>query len=440
MGDNNGMTSTFVPTCAPEYPLQVGPTRRYLVDQRGDPFLMVGDAAWSIFVGLTKDEVLRYLDHRRQLGFNTLLTNLLEYRWSPDPPRNRFGDEPFAEPGNFSTLNPAYFDHARWVMDRAAERGFLVLLTPCYLGYAHAGWPGSESQNQGWAGEVAKNGFAGCREYGRYVGGRFGDLDNIMWVVGGDRDPGDLALEMGQMAEGIRAADARHPFTAHCAPESVPADVYKGESWLNVNNTYTYNIVHAQLYADYIRIPAMPFFLMESSYENEHSSSEVQLRRQAYWSILRGGFGHVFGCLPIWPFEAGWEDALDLPGSLGMSHFARAFQGRRWWELVPESAIEVPWDPRDQGRRTLLAGIGESRGLDFCAAASTPDGALIMAYMPTPRRLTLDLAHIPATRARVSWFDPIRGGWADGGDVEVARGVELDPPGDQDWLLAITGI
>ena len=67
----------------------------------------------------------------------------------------------------------------------------------------------------------------------------------------------------------------------------MPADVYDGERWLQVNNTYTYGIVHAKVYADDIRVPAMPSFLMESTYENEHSASDVQLRRQAYWSVLR---------------------------------------------------------------------------------------------------------------------------------------------------------
>jgi hypothetical protein len=426
-----------VSAASPAYPLSVGPTRRYLVDQRDDPFLMVGEAAWSIFVSLTKDEAVRYLDDRHRRGFNTLLVNLLEYCFSPDPPRNRFGDEPFTTPGDFRTPNQAYFDHARWVTERAAERGFLVLMTAAYPGYAHAGWPGSRFLYEGCASEILRNGHDGCRAYGRFVGERFGDLDNVLWVMGGDRDPGDLRLEIDQMAEGIREADPRHLLTAHCAPESVPADLYRGSSWLTVNNTYSYGIVHAKLYADYVHLPTMPFFLMESTYENEHTASEVQLRRQAYWSVLRGGFGHVFGCTPIWPFETGWEAALDLPGSRGMSHFAEAFRGRRWWDLVPEPGVGVSYGASWQGQRILIEGLGESRGLDFCTAARTPAGDLAMAYLPTPRRLTLDLSLVAGQRARLAWFDPIRGGWTDGGERSAAAGVEVDPPGAQDWLLAI---
>jgi hypothetical protein len=422
---------------APAYPLVVEPTGRLLVDQGNHPFLVVGDASWSIFVSLTKEEAVRYLDDRQQRGFNTLLINLLEYTFSPDPPRNRYGDEPFTTPGDFRTPNPAYFDHARWVLERAAERGFLALLTVCYLGAHHTGWPGSAFYNEGWAGEVMKNGHDGCRAYGRFLGQRFGDLDNLLWVMGGDRNPGDLLLEVDQMAEGIREADPRHLFTAHCKPESPPVEVYRGSSWLTVNNTYSYGIVHARLYDDYRRVPTMPFYLQESTYENEHGASDVQLRRQAYWSVLRGGIGHVFGCHPLWLFGEGWEEALDLPGSRGMSHFAEAFRGRPWWDLVPEPAEGVAWDPRWQGTRLIVRGLGESRGVDFCSAARTPDGELAMAYMSTPRRLTLNLTLVSGPRARLSWFDPIRGGWSDGGEWPTAAGIEVDPLGDQDWLLAI---
>lgn len=419
------------------YPLTTSPDRRHLVDQDGTPFLLVGDAAWSILVSLDRAEAVRYLDDRAARGFNALMVNLLEYRFAPDPPRNRAGDGPFTTPGDFSTPNPAYFDHARWVLERAAERNLLVLLYPCYLGYRNAGWPGPAAWNEGWFGEIIQNGFDRCRAYGRFVGERFGDLDNLLWVMGGDDDPGTARVAIGQMAAGIKEVDARHLMTAHCRPDSIPADEYRGEAWLDINNTYTYGIVHVRLFQDYIRVPTMPTFLMESAYENEHTASEVQLRRQAYWSVLRGGFGHVFGCTPVWYFGEGWEAALDGPGSRGMSRFAQAFDGRPWWQLQPEAAPGVGWDPRWQGERLLLDGHGESRGLDFCSVARTADRTLAMAYMPTPRRLLLDGSVMAGRRLRLSWFDPIGGGWREGGEHGAGDRFEVLPPGGQDWLLAV---
>ena len=51
----------------------------------------------------------------------------------------------------------------------------------------------------------------------------------------------------------------------------------------------------------------MPFVLMESSYEGEHNSSPVQIRRQAYWAILCGAAGQFLGNKPIWGFDPGLD-------------------------------------------------------------------------------------------------------------------------------------
>ena len=60
--------------------LSQSPNKRYLVDQTGAPFLMQGDAAWSLIVGLSDAEEEQYLKDRRQKGFNTVLVELIEQR------------------------------------------------------------------------------------------------------------------------------------------------------------------------------------------------------------------------------------------------------------------------------------------------------------------------------------------------------------------------
>ena len=55
------------------FPLSVGTDLRHLVDQNSVPFLVNGDAAWSLIIGLQKPDVSVYLADRRAKGFNTLL-------------------------------------------------------------------------------------------------------------------------------------------------------------------------------------------------------------------------------------------------------------------------------------------------------------------------------------------------------------------------------
>src|SRR6202007_2769520 len=121
------------------------------------------------------------------------------------------------------------------------------------------------------------------------------DYDNILWSVGCDRNPGPEVLQrMDMISLGIKDYDNRHLMTAQTFPEYSSRDIYSGGGWLDVNATYSYGVVHGRLTLDYNREPRMPVFLIESTYEGEHNSTPAQIHRQAYWSVLCGGFGHVF--------------------------------------------------------------------------------------------------------------------------------------------------
>jgi len=279
----------------PAYPLKVSANGRYLVDQRGVPFLVQGDAPWSLIVGLTREEATQYLEARRAKGFNTLLVNLIEHKFKG--PGNRYGEGPFTRPGDFLAPNEKYFAHADWVIRKAGEMGMQILLAPMYLGY--------KGSDEGWIEEALANGPGRCREYGRYLGRRYRDFPNILWVMGGDRDPEESRAEVEALAEGIREYDSQHLFTAHCAPEHSAVEEYPRESWLGLNTTYTYQLVHPKLLQDYNRKPVRPFILIESTYEGEHNSTPLQVRRQACWTLLSGATGQVMGNRPIWLFDPG---------------------------------------------------------------------------------------------------------------------------------------
>src|SRR5215472_2135518 len=212
------------------YPVRIGPNHRHLVDQSGNPFLVQGDAPWSLISGLTREEAEGYLETRRRQGFNSIIVNLIEHKFRG--PVNRYGEGPFSAPGDFSTPNDRYFDHADWVIRKAAEKGIQVFLAPIYLGYI--------GTDEGWIEEAIANGPEKCRAWGRYVGKRYRDFDNLVWIIGGDRNPESAREDVDAVALGIKEFDTRHLFTAHCHPENSALDQYKNDGWLNVNDTYTY--------------------------------------------------------------------------------------------------------------------------------------------------------------------------------------------------------
>jgi Protein of unknown function (DUF4038)/Putative collagen-binding domain of a collagenase len=401
------------------------PDRRRILDADGRAVLLQGDAAWSLIANTTLDEARFYIEDRRRKGFNTLIVSLIEYCFAQDPPRNLAGDEPFTTPGDFRTPNEAYMAHAERVLEIAADNGMLIILCPAYLGYPGL-FPGYETRPQGWYEEVLANGPEGCRAWGEYLGERFGHLQNIIWCIGGDRNPGETAAALDALARGIRATGVKNLFTAHVLPEHSPLDVFPETDWLDLNPTYTYDIVHRMLQKDWKRDPVWPLFLIESTYENEHNASKLQIRRQAYWSVLCGGNGHCMGNMPIWPFADGWEAALDQPGSVVMARWGAFFRALPWSNLVPDFSQEI-----------VTAGLGEARGLDRVTAAATADRRLAVAYLPEPRGVTVQAGELAGPNLRVDWFEPATGRRVAGG-VLVADGcVTLMPPFAEDAVLTL---
>ena len=141
------------------------------------------------------------------------------------------------------------------------------------------------------------------RDYGRYLGQRYKDFKNIVWLEGGDYNPPNKEL-VDAIAEGILDFDSNHLHTAHCTVETSALEYYPDALWLNINNTYSYTQLLAKSRTDYARTPAVPFFLVESKYEG-YDLSNQDIRRQAYWSIFSGSCGQFFGAYPVWGFLPG---------------------------------------------------------------------------------------------------------------------------------------
>ena len=313
-----GITAlSTVRTEAATFPLRASPNQHHLVDQAGAPFLMHADTAWSLIVALTTNEVEVYLETRRAQGFNSIIVTLIEHAYVgidnlAGPPYNRAGQAPFLVAGDFAQTNEAYFAQADWVLRQAASKGMFVLLAPCYMGY-----PGNGS---GWYFEARANGVDKCREYGRFVGRRYRDFPNLAWIMWGDRNADDSTPMVEAIVAGLRETDPNHLFTAHFQRTVSSRDNPITAPWLTLNAAYPTDIVQPMCLREYYRTPALPVFVIEARYENEHGISTAGLRRQAYTALLSGASGHAFGNKPVWWFDRGWQAALSSPGAASMGY------------------------------------------------------------------------------------------------------------------------
>src|SRR6185295_16982948 len=193
---------------------------------------------WSLIAAPTLADANVYLDDRAARGFNTVLANLVEHLFAPSPPNDANGDAPFTgtvsgQP-DFSTPNEPYWAHVDAVLAAAGARGIQVLAFPAYLGF--------NGGSEGWYTALQANGASRLTSYGTFLGNRYKNVPNLIWVAGGDYSPPDKTLTRA-IHTAIRAADPNHLHSAHCSPEASATSIWGGESWLDINTVYSYNPV-----------------------------------------------------------------------------------------------------------------------------------------------------------------------------------------------------
>ena len=421
------------PTHAPVYPLRIGPGARYLVDRDGRPFLIVGDSPQSLIVNLSVKQADRFFANRQAAGFNSMWINLLcdQYTAGRADGTTYDGIAPFTKAGDLSTPNPAYFARADEMVRLAARHHLVVFLDPIETG--------------GWLTVLRDNGTAKAYAYGRYVGERYKQFTNIVWLNGNDfqtwSDPRDDALALA-VANGIKSVDPGALQTVELNYDtSMSLDDARWRGVLDLNAVYTYSATYAEVLKAYERGDHLPAFLLGASYEGEHDyTGPSTLRHQEYWSMLSGATGQFYGNKYTWQFLPGWPDHLNTIGSRQVTFLENLFSHRAWYDLVP-----------DTRHRLVLSGYGsysagaDVNGNDYVAAARTPDGRLAIAYLPTPHPVVVDLARMAGHRVRAQWYDPASGTYRDiAGSPVPARGRRTFAPpgknhgGDGDWVLVLS--
>ena len=399
---------------------------RYLTLPDGSPFFWLGDAAWSLIAQLDREDVDFYLDDRKNKGFTVVLVNLIEHKFCTNAPSDFYGDLPFnGKP--FGSPNEKYLEQADYIISAAAKRKIVVLLAPVYLGY--------DCKDEGWCKEVREASDLDLYTYGKYVGERFKKFANVVWIIGGDTDPTGVKGKILEIIRGIRENDAVHMFSAHNQPGSMAITPWQGESWLTINNVYSYDSVLYTHFKTAFRMkPAMPFYLCESAYENEHESTPRQLRSQAYQAILSGAMGHIFGNCPIWHFGAmenwcnktDWKTELNNSGSVSMYYFQKLFRSRAWYSLIP-----------DFDHRVIVSGFGEWGCRNYITSALTGDGNTLIAYVPSGTTFTVDLGKISGNKAICRWYNPSDGKVTESGKFRTTGLQQFSAPSDDDWVFVV---
>ena len=418
--------------------LAISENRRFLVFEDGTPFFYLGDTGWELFHRLNKEEAERYLENRREKGFTVIQAVALAELDGLNSP-NSEGNKPLTDNDPLKP-NEAYWLHVDWVIKKAAEKGIFIGLLPTW---------GDKVDKRWGVGPVIftqENAY----KYGQWIGNRYKDFPNIIWVNGGDRDGGgDNTPIWNALGEGIKSVDKNHLMTFHPWGERSSSEWFHNTSWLDFNMCQTghgqrsYAIFKRLVVRDYNLTPVKPCFDGEPRYEDHPVGwnpdvlgwfNDADVRQALYWNLFSGGFGHTYGCHPIWQMKTpereavglarnSWYDVLDLPGVWDLVHARRLIESRPFLSRVPDQSLIAP------------AYFPET---DYVVATRGDGYAFV--YFPTGWSAEIILDKIGAKSVTAYWFDPRNG---ESKPIETFPGTgtrKFTPPSNgrgNDWILVL---
>jgi len=372
-------------------PIRISENGRYFVDGNGAPFFWLGDTAWPLFAQYSRQEAQTHLDNRSAKGF-TVVQGVLAWGGgtgyeSRAPGPNYAGEAPWIG-GDPARPNEAYFQHVDHLVAFAEERGLVLAMLPTW-GY--------------YVGDAETIHLGNARAYGRWLGARYRNAPNIVWVNGGDRIPTRHEDVYRELARGLREGDGgAHLITYHPCGWRSSSQFFHTEEWLDFNMIETWTEwwkVHPAVMSDCLRTPVKPVVLAEGAYEDgpEYPLGPITpltARRQAWWTFLAGGF-HTYGQNQMWRMEPGWIEALDTPGARHMSVLKQIVTSLEWWKWVPDQSVFAD---------------GPGSGPHLNAAARSEDGNWLLIYLADKGDVTIHIDKITASAAcRAIWYDPQTG-------------------------------
>jgi hypothetical protein len=366
--------------------LQVSENGHYLQHEDGTAFPWIGDTGWALFWKLDQEEVKNYLDTRLNQGFNVIQAVIFWYPHKTGFPDsihnapNAYGHRPFvggefpetSKPliveGNHPEYPNDYWDHVDFIIDEIEKRGLYLAALPC--------WASAFIQARKKNSHVEFN-VNEAKAYGKFLGKRYGNKPNIIWVLGGDVDPvnhgvGDQRQVYRAMAEGIAHGVTGNESLKWDKPNNDWDKVlmtfhavqtpwnngdkggssskwFHNDAWLDINMLETWawpESIYRLVKQDYdLKNPVKPTIMGEGAYEYGKYLAKYDcgwvtprlVRQQGYHTFFAGATGHTYGAYPVWPmlkYECGmhWTQALLLPGASQIGTIMKDFITKyEWW-------------------------------------------------------------------------------------------------------------
>ena len=430
--------------------LKISANKRFFQTADGMPFFWLGDTGWLLFIKCKREDAIKYLDDRKQKGFNVIQVMLIHdvklavNVYGDSSIRNGDVSKPVTADENIiDDLKYTYWDHVDYIIDEAAKRGIYMALVPV------------------WGGNIKYINEAQAKIYATFLANRYKNKSNIIWLNGGDIKGTEGLAQWKVIGNTIRSIDKKHLITFHPRGRNSSSAWFHNEAWLDFNMFQSGHRSYAQdtsanetlhygednwryVNDDYKLRPTKPTFDGEPSYEDipyglhkpdEPYWQDHEIRRYAYWSVFAGGCGFTYGHNSVMQFytpgDSGisffpkikWQDGLDAPGAQQMQFLKKLMLSKSYFDRIPA--------------QELVKNYGEK--YDRIIATKGKNYALFYTYNGSIIRVNTDKLNFGITDAY--WFNP-----RNGEITYCYKGRSNDikafkPPGGKvngnDWILVI---
>lgn len=442
--------SKVIRTWQDKFPVKAHSGGRYLLDNHGLPFPVLGRVCWMI-MRMNVADYTTVLDDTRNKGFNAIEMK------APITPsvdngtgRDFAGNLPFQrrldgatwtgtasgfsninnEAPDFTTPTEAYWLNVDAFFLAAEQRGILCFFFPAYVGFNDTDW---------WMGTediMSANGATKMGTYGAWIANRYRYQRNLVWMVGGDKGPpspdfdaGELAVETAFIA-GLKSIPTMATgYAAEWRRGSINTDLFA--SSITVNGTYAaFDDINNQGSRAWAISPSKPAFVQEAPFDN---GSAGIMRRITAWSFMSTIGGYLFGVEAL--LEPMTDAKMNTVGTLDAARFNKWIVTFPWYNLVPTNSA-------------ITSGGGTPNSDTQVVAAKTATGTLMLIYIPPAHTgtVTIDMS-LMAGSTLARWWDGSTGNngvYTTDSSGIAASGTHVftrpgnNVAGDADWWLVLT--
>jgi hypothetical protein len=301
--------------------------------------------------------------------------------------------------------------------------------------------------------------------YGQYLGQRYQQDTNILWVLGGDRIAEGYEATWSAMAEGITQGLGRKSFMTYhpMGGGSSSANLHQAE-WLSMNMMQSGHCLvdtpnWEMIGADYTRLPVKPTLDGEPNYEDHPIDPYLRqwrveygrfdaydVRKQAYRAVFAGACGHTYGHHSVWQMWSRerqpvtfamppWEEAILRPGAQQMIHLKNLMLSRPYLSRIPAQDMLVDLAPAppvlNQDDR-----VNSARAA-YPAATRCAQGTYGLVYFPLAEQsLQVDVSLLNGP-VKAWWYDPRNGRSYFAGDPPNQITSFTSPITGPDWVLVL---